>query len=96
MKDYRDIIIRPIITEKTMKLMADDNKVTFEVANNTNKVEVAKAVKSLFNVDVVKVNMLNVKPKTVRRGRTVGKTNAVKKAVVKIAEGQSIDLFGDE
>lgn len=96
MKDYRDIIIRPIITEKSMRLMSEDNKVTFAVAKNTNKVEVAKAVESLFNVNVVKVNILNMKPKPKRVGRYAGKTSAVKKAIVKIAEGQSIDLFGEE
>lgn len=96
MKDYRDVILRPIITEKSMKVMAEDNKYTFEVAKDTNKVEVAKAVESLFNVKVEKVNISNVKPKAKRVGRYTGTTKAIKKAVVKLAEGNSIQLFGEE
>lgn len=96
MNDYRDVILRPIITEKTMKLLADDNKVTFEVAKGVNKIEVRQAVKALFHVDVEKVNIINVKPKPRRVGRFTGKTRAVRKAIVKIKEGQSIDLFGEE
>ena len=96
MTDYRDVIIRPIITEKSMKLLDEDNKVTFEVAKGVNKIEVRQAVEALFHVDVVKVNILNVKPQTRRVGRYVGKTNAVHKAVVRIKEGQSINLFGEE
>ena len=55
MKDYRDVIIRPIITEATMKMMAEDNKVTFEVVKGVSKIEIAKAVEAAFNVEVVKV-----------------------------------------
>lgn len=95
MTDYRDIILRPIITEKTMKMMAEDNKVTFEVAKGANKVLVRQAVEALFKVEVVKVNMQNTKPKTKRVGRYTGKTSVVHKAIVKIKEGQSIDLFGE-
>lgn len=95
MKDFRDVIIRPIITEKSMKLMADDNKITFEVAKGTNKIEVRQAVEAIWNVKVEKVNMLNVKPRTKRVGRYTGKTHAVHKAIVKLAEGSAIDLFGE-
>ena len=77
MKDYRDVIIRPIITEATMKMMAEDNKVTFEVVKGVSKIEIAKAVEAAFNVEVVKVNTMNCKPKTKRVGRYVGKTSAV-------------------
>lgn len=96
MTDYRDVILRPIITEKSMKLMAEDNKVTFEIAKGVNKFEVKKAVEALFNVDVEQVNTMNVKPKKRRVGRFEGKTNRVRKAIVKIKEGQTIDLFGEE
>ena len=72
MNNYRDIIIRPIITEKSMRYMDEDNKVTLE-----------------------KVNIMNVKPKKKRVGRYVGKTKAVRKAIVKIKAGQDIDLFGE-
>lgn len=63
MKDYRDIILRPVITEKSMKLMADDNKVTFKVAPTANKIEVRNAVEKLFNVKVTNVNILNTADK---------------------------------
>ncbi len=95
MKNYRDIIIRPIITEKSMKLMDADNKVTFEVAKGSNKTEVRQAVEAIFNVKVEKVNIANVRPKAKRMGRYVGQTNAVRKAIVKIAAGQDINLFGE-
>ena len=88
MNNYRDIIIRPIITEKSMRYMDEDNKVT-------NKIEVARAVEHIFGVDVEKVNIMNVKPKKKRVGRYVGKTKAVRKAIVKIKAGQDIDLFGE-
>ena len=96
MNNYKDIIIRPIITEKTMKYMDADNKVTFEVAKGANKGLVAQAVESIFGVDVEKVNIVNVKPKTKRMGRYVGKTKAIRKAYVKIKAGQDINLFGEE
>ena len=96
MNNYKDIIIRPIITEKTMKYMDADNKVTFEVAKGANKVLVAQAVESIFGVDVEKVNIVNVKTKTKRMGRYVGKTKAIRKAYVKIKAGQDINLFGEE
>ena len=89
----RDIIIRPIITEKSMKLTDADNKYTFEVAKGSNKTQVRQAIEAIFNVKVEKVNILNVRPKTKRMGKYVGKTNAVRKAVVKLAEGQTINLF---
>ena len=95
MSKARDIIIRPIITEKSMKFMDADNKVTFEVAKGTNKTEVKLAIEEIFNVKVEKVNIVNVKPRTKRMGKYVGKTNAVRKAIVKIAAGQEINLFGE-
>ena len=96
MNNYRDIIIRPIITEKSMRYMDADNKITFEVAKGTNKVQIAQAGKAIFGVDVEKVNIINVKPKTKRVGRYVGKTKAIRKAIVKIKAGQEIDLFGEK
>ena len=95
MENYKDIIIRPIITEKTMRYMDEDNKVTFEVKKGTNKTQIKQAVESVFGVDVVSVNVVNVKPKNKRMGRYVGKTKAIRKAYVKIAAGQDINLFGE-
>lgn len=96
MNNYKDIIIRPIITEKTMRYMDEDNKVTFEVKKGANKTLVKQAVENIFGVDVVSVNVVNVKPKTKRMGKYVGKTKAVRKAYVRIADGQDINLFGEE
>lgn len=96
MKDYRDIILRPVITEKSMKLMADDNKVTFKVAPTANKIEVRNAVEKLFNVKVTNVNILNTADKKKRVGRQTGVVRGFKKAVVTLAEGSSINLFGEE
>ncbi len=95
MYNPRDIIIRPIITEKTMKASDDDNKVTFEVAKGSNKTQIKNAVEEIFNVKVEKVNVVNVKPRAKRMGKYQGMTKAVKKAVVKIAEGQEINLFAE-
>ncbi len=92
MSNARDVIVRPLITEKTMKLQAEDNKVTFEVARSANKTQVKQAVEEIFKVKVEKVNIVNVRPRTKRMGRYVGQTSAVRKAIVKLAEGNSIEL----
>ena len=91
----RDVIIRPIITEKSMRENAEDNKIVFEVKKGANKTEVVQAIKEIYNIVPEKVNVLNVRPKTKRMGRYVGKTNAVRKAVVKLPEGQDITLFDE-
>ena len=90
-----EIIIRPVVTERSFDLMAD-NKYTFEVAKSANKIEVRKAIEELFDVHVVKVNTLNVKrkPKRVRYQR--GYTRTWKKAIVTLAEGDSIEIFGNQ
>ncbi len=86
-----DTIVAPVITEKAT-LLSEHNKVVFRVADDASKDEIAAAVEALFNVKVTKVNTLNVKGKTKRfRGR-LGKRSDVKKAIVTLAEGQSIDV----
>ena len=85
----RDIIIRPIVTEKTLKNQEDDNKVTFEVA----KTAVKLAVEEIFNVKVEKVNIVNTPSKKKRLGRYVGTVGGIRKAVVKLADGYSINLY---
>lgn len=67
---------------------------TFEVAQGANKIQVKDAVEKLFEVKVDRVNIVNVKPKTKRMGKYVGKTNKVKKAIVKLAEGSNITIEG--
>jgi len=88
---HYDTILAPVITEKATYL-SDQNKVVFRVAKDATKAEIADAIQELFKVTVVKVNTLNVKGKTKRwRGR-LGRRSDIKKAIVTLAEGQSIDV----
>ena len=88
---HYDTILAPVITEKATYL-SEHNKVVFRVAKDATKDEIAQAIQELFKVTVVKVNTLNVKGKTKRwRGRP-GRRADVKKAIVTLAEGQSIDV----
>ena len=91
-KDPREVIIRPIITEHSYDMM-EQNKYTFEVAKDANKIEIAQAIEAIFNVKVKKVNTLNVKPKTKRVRYVAGQTRTWKKAMVTRAEGDTIELF---
>ena len=93
MKAAQDIVIAPIITEKSMSVIAD-KKYTFKVATDANKVEIAAAVEKLFGVEVAKVNTMNVRGHKRRMGRYVGTTAAWKKAVVTLSEkSKTIDFF---
>lgn len=92
MSNYRDIIKAPIITEKSADLAQNNNTYTFSVDVNANKTQIKQAIEQIFNVKVENVNTVNVKPKTKRVGRYEGKTNRVKKAIVKLKEGSSIEL----
>ena len=93
MSNARDIIIRPLITEKSMRAYDGDNKVTFQVAKGANKTHVKQAIEEIFNVKVEKVNMINVKAKKRRIGKYTGKTNSICKAIVKLAPGSELKLF---
>lgn len=95
MSNARDIIIRPVITEKTMKQTEHENKFTFVVDKKANKIAIKKAIEEIFNVKVITVNTVNVRPKTKRVGRYIGKTSAYKKAIVTLPEGQDINLFNN-
>ena len=92
MNNYRDIIKAPISTEKTENLKENNNTITFSVDVKANKTQIKQAIEKLFNVKVESVNTVNVHPKKKRVGRYTGKTNNVKKAIVKLAEGSSIEL----
>ena len=92
MKAPREVIIRPVITEHSYDLM-ENNTYTFEVAKDSNKVEIAQAIEAIFNVKVVKVNTLNVKPKPKRVRYHMGKTRTWKKAMVTLKEGDTIEIF---
>ena len=88
------VIVKPIITEKSMAAMQNANKVTMKVAPDANKTEVKLAFQRIFQVKVVSVRILNVKPKATTRGtRYHGHIQGYKKAIVTVAEGQAIDLF---
>ena len=91
MSNYRDIIKAPIITEKSAQL-AEDNTITFSVDPRANKTQIKQAIEKIFDVKVEKVNTVNVHPKKKRVGRYSGYTNRKKKAIVKLAEGSSIEL----
>ena len=91
-----DVLKKPVLTEKSLMLQQAENKYTFDVELTANKIEIKNAVEKMFDVKVESVNIMNVKPKTKRMGRYVGKTNKRKKAIVKLKEGYEINLFGDE
>ena len=100
MKSMYDIIIRPIITEKASILSSEPTQVgsaalqyTFEVAKDANKVEIKKAVEAIFNVKVLNVRTVNVHRKAKRLQRYEGFKPAYKKAIVKLAPGQTISVF---
>jgi large subunit ribosomal protein L23 len=93
MTKYYDILKAPIITEQSTKLIESQNRYTFKVDRKANKVEIKKAVETIFNVKVLSVNTINVLPKFKRMGKYEGYKSAYKKAVVKLAEGQKIDAF---
>ena len=95
MNSAYNVIIRPIVSERSFDLMGK-NKYTFEVAKQAPKEEIAAAVEKLFGVHVLKVNTINVKPKTKRVRYVAGQTRSWKKAIVTLAEGDSIELFAQQ
>ena len=93
------ILIKPVITEKATMDSEVNNRYTFEVAKTSNKVEIKKAVEAVYGVSVEKVRTINVRPNRKSRytksGVITGKTNAIKKAIVQVAEGDTIDLYSN-
>ena len=96
MSNARDIIVRPLVTEKTIKAQDTNNTVVFEVKKGTNKIQIKQAIEEIFKVKVDSINVVNQKPKTKRMGRYEGKTSAVKKAYVKLKEGSKIEILQDK
>lgn len=88
----RDIIKAPIVTEKTSDLAQNHNTITFSVDIKANKTQIKQAIEQIFNVKVESVNTINTYPKKKRVGRYAGRANKVKKAIVKLKEGSSIEL----
>ena len=91
--DPRDILISPVISEKSYGLL-DDNKYTFIVAPDANKTQIKIAVEQVFNVKVASVNTINRAGKRKRTRLGFGKRNDTKRAIVSLAAGDRIDLFG--
>ncbi len=92
MKNAYDVVKRPLITEKSTKLV-EERKYTFEVMQGVNKIEVKHAVEELFKVKVTAVNIINVRKKERKVGKYEGLRPAVRKAIVTLAEGQKLDVF---
>ena len=93
MKQAREIIIAPLITEKSTSQQHVNNSYTFKVSLNANKIEIRKAVEQVFNVSVIDVNTINQRGKIKRMGRFSGKRADWKKAIVKLKAGDTISDF---
>ncbi len=91
--EARDIIRRPLVSEKSTGLIQDHNQYTFEVAAGANKTEIKRAVEEIFKVKVLAVNTVRVPGKVKRQGRFVGTTPATRKAVVRLKPGDRIEVF---
>jgi len=91
-KDIHDVIVRPVISEKSYE-MIDENKYTFIVDRNANKTHIKQAVEKIFDVKVQSVNTMNRRGKVKRRGLIVGKRPDTKRAIVTVAQGDRIELF---
>ena len=89
---YLEIIKAPVITEKAANVAQNEGKYAFKVDPRANKTEIKQAIEKLFKVKVVEITTMNEKPKKKRVGRYSGLSNRSKKAIVKLAEGQTIDL----
>jgi large subunit ribosomal protein L23 len=89
----RDVLLKPVVSEKAYGLL-DENKYVFEVRPDANKVQIRIAVEEIFGVKVLNVNTLNRQGKRIRTRAGFGKRKDVKRAIVSLAEGDRIDLFG--
>ena len=91
MKDYTDVIIAPVVTEKSA-MNADKNVYTFKVKKSANKIEIKDAFEHAFGVKVKSVNTLNTKTKAKRVGRYSGERKAYKKAIITLKDGESLNI----
>ena len=93
------ILIKPVITEKATADSEMNNRFTFVVSNKANKIQIKDAIESAYGVSVTKVRTMNVRPdrktRYTKSGMITGKTTAYKKAVVQVAEGETIDLYSN-
>lgn len=91
-----DIILRPVITEKSMRLLQDENKVTLKVAKTANKIQIRDAFERIFGVDATRIQIVNqVSKSTTRGGRYSGTIQGFKKAIITVKDGEAIDLYKD-
>lgn len=90
---YYDLLKKPILTEKTMKLFETENKLAYQVCIDVSKDVIKTAFEAVFGVKVVKVRTINVRPKDKKIGRYSGKTSSYKKAIITLLPGHSISLF---
>jgi large subunit ribosomal protein L23 len=93
MSDFHKILMKPLVTEKSMQSLQESNRVSFKVKRDANKIQVRTAVEQIFEVTVESVNMVTVRGKKKRFGRNVGQSKDWKKAIVKLKEGDKIELF---
>ncbi|MBN1326740.1 MAG: 50S ribosomal protein L23 [Candidatus Cloacimonetes bacterium] len=93
MREFREIIIAPLVTEKSTQQKNMNNCYTFRVSLNANKIEIRKAIEKIFNVNVLSVNTIRQRGKVKRMGRYTGKRADWKKAIVKLKAGDSISDF---
>jgi large subunit ribosomal protein L23 len=93
-KNPRDVIISPVVSEKSYDLIEKSNTYTFVVDRRSNKSEIKDAVQEIFSVTVLSVNTQNRQGKWKRTGRTLGRRAGAKRALVTLGQGDSIDLFG--
>lgn len=96
MRDPKEIIVRPVVTERSMELAsgeAGEPQYTFIVSKDANKLEIRGAVEQLFGVRVSKVSTMNYRGKVRRVGRSIGRRPSFKKAIVRLAEGEQIDVY---
>jgi large subunit ribosomal protein L23 len=93
MKEPRNIVRRAMITEKGSRMREKQNRYTFQVSTDANKIEIKDAIQSIFKVEVLDVHTINVEGKLKRLGRTTGRRSSWKKAIVTLKEGQTIELF---
>ena len=93
MRNVHSVIVRPLVTEKSTEKLEHEGSYTFVVDKDANKVEIAQAIETLFNVKVSGVRTMQYRGKEKRLGRFVGRRAAWKKAVVKLREGDSIEIF---
>ncbi len=92
----QSVIKRPIILSEKANRLREQNQVVFEVARTSNKIDIKHAVEQLFNVKVVRVNTMLMRGKDRRMGRSYGKLQNWKKAIVTLKEGSAIDFYGTE